>query len=102
MAHKSVVFELESFREYLRSDSNEDAKTPMLYPLFRKFFGEKFTIWKVDKLPETAVIFHHTAEAQKAQDVVGKENARRTANSLKNEIKESAFYCLEKKYTVCL
>ncbi|MEI6455359.1 MAG: hypothetical protein WCO93_03645 [bacterium] len=52
-------------------------------------------IWKVDKLPETAVIFHHTAEAQKAPNVVGKENARRTANSLKLEIKEAAFYWLE-------
>ena len=52
-------------------------------------------VWKVDKLPEAAVIFHHTASAQKAPNVVGKENARRTQNSLKVEIKESAFYWLD-------
>ena len=152
MPQKSVSDELELFREYLRSDSNEDAKTPLLHPLFRKLFGEKFriesdvhgadvyvagqiivesktsydqwlegfyqalhyqkkhglayntimvvaykfvAIWKVDKLPETAVIFHHTASAQKAPNVVGKENARRTALPLKREIKESAFYWLD-------
>ena len=152
MPQKSVSDELELFREYLRSDSNEDAKTPLLHPLFRKLFGDKFriesdvhgadvyvagqiivesktsydqwlegfyqalhyqkkhglayntimvvaykfvAIWKVDKLPETAVIFHHTASAQKAPNVVGKENARRTALPLKREIKESAFYWLD-------
>ena len=152
MPQKSVSDELELFREYLRSDSNEDAKTPLLHPLFRKLFGDKFriesdvhgadvyvagqiivesktsydqwlegfyqalhyqkkhglayntimvvaykfvAIWKVDKLPETAVIFHHTASAQKAPNVVGKEIARRTALPLKREIKESAFYWLD-------
>jgi hypothetical protein len=44
MAQKSLVFELESFREYLRSESDENAKTPLLHPLFRKLFGEKFKI----------------------------------------------------------
>lgn len=154
MPAKSVVFELESFREYLRSDSNEDAKTPLLHPLFKKLFGEKFkiesdvhgadvyvegqiivesktshdqwlegfyqalhyqkkygmayntimvvayrftAIWKVNHLPEHAIIFHHTASAQMAPSLVGKENAKRTANPLKREIKESAFYWLEPK-----
>jgi len=152
MPQKSVSDELELFREYLRSDSNEDAKTPLLHPLFRKLFGDKFriesdvhgadvyvagqiivesktsydqwlegfyqalhyqkkhglayntimvvahkfvAIWKVDKLPETAVIFHHTASAQKAPNVVGKENAKRTSLPLKREIKDSAFYWLD-------
>lgn len=44
MAVKQVAMELESFREYLRSDKNEDAKTPLLYPLFKKLFGDKFRI----------------------------------------------------------
>ena len=152
MAEKKVSDELELFREYLRSDSNEDAKTPLLHPLFRKLFGDKFriesdvhgadvyvagqlivesktshdqwlegfyqalhyqkkyglayntimvvahkfvAIWKVDKLPESAVIFHHTVDAQKAPNVAGKENARKTQNFLKLEIKESAFYWLD-------
>ena len=152
MAQKSVVFELESFRQYLRSQSNENAKTPLLHPLFRKLFGDKFkiesdahgadvyvegqiivesktsydqwldgfyqalhyqkkfgmayntimvvahqfvAIWKVDKLPELAVILNHQASAQTAPNVVGKENSRRTANSLKVEIKEAAFYWLD-------
>jgi len=44
MPQKNVVEELELFREYLRSDSNENAKTPLLHPLFRKLFGDKFRI----------------------------------------------------------
>ena len=44
MPQKSVSDELELFRQYLRSESNEDAKTPLLHPLFQKLFGEKFRI----------------------------------------------------------
>ena len=51
-------------------------------------------VWKVDKLPEFAVIFHHTASTQHAPNMVGKENAKKTSNALKIEIKESAFYWL--------
>lgn len=36
--------ELEDLRQYLRSDLNEDAKRPLLYPLFRKLFKDKFKI----------------------------------------------------------
>jgi len=36
--------ELRKFKEYLRSDSNEDAKRPLLYPLFKKLFGDKLKI----------------------------------------------------------
>ncbi|MEI7586194.1 hypothetical protein [Runella sp.] len=36
--------ELNGIRHYLKSDDNEDAKRPLLYPLFRKLFGEKFKI----------------------------------------------------------
>jgi hypothetical protein len=152
MAQKSVSDELELFRQYLRSDSNENAKTPLLHPLFQKLFGYKFriesdvhgadvyvagqlivesktshdqwlegfyqalhyqkkyglayntimvvahkfcAIWKVDKLPETAVIYHHTANAQTSPSAVGKENAKKTQNHLKIEIKDSAFYWLD-------
>lgn len=44
MAVKQVVMEVESFREYLRSDKNEDTKTPLLYPLFKKLYGDRFRI----------------------------------------------------------
>lgn len=44
MAQKSFSDELELFRKYLRSESNEDAKTPLLHPLFQKLFWEKFRI----------------------------------------------------------
>ena len=35
---------LEQFTEYLRSESNEDARRPLLYPLFQKLFSDKFKI----------------------------------------------------------
>jgi hypothetical protein len=34
--------ELEGIKKYLESDSNEDAKRPLIYPLFKRLFGEKF------------------------------------------------------------
>src|SRR5450759_5957209 len=36
--------ELQQLRDYLKSDKNEDAKRPLLYPLFLKLFREKFKI----------------------------------------------------------
>src|ERR1019366_6285464 len=44
MAKISHSDELEKLREYLRSDSNEDAKRHLLYPLFKKLFKDKFKI----------------------------------------------------------
>lgn len=41
---KSYSDELESFKEYLRSPDNEDAKRPLIYPLFKKLFPDKFKI----------------------------------------------------------
>lgn len=144
--------EIEDFKKYLRSDSNEDAKRPLLYPLFKKLYKENFriesdakgadvyidgsliveaktrdsqwldgfyqalhyqrryglgyhtimvvahkfvAIWKVNKLPETAVIFAQTANAQDAPNVVGKVNAKKTPTPLKGEIKNAATYWLE-------
>jgi hypothetical protein len=45
-ASRQVTYddELNGIRRYLQSDDNEDAKRPLLYPLFRKLFGEKFKI----------------------------------------------------------
>ena len=154
MAKISHSDELEKLREYLRSDSNEDAKRHLLYPLFKKLFKDKFkiesdthgadiyiegqliveaksnhsqwlegfyqalhyhkkfglsyntiivvahnfiAIWKLNKLPEYATILVHTASAQKAPNVIGKENAKKTSAANKLEIKNSAFYWLEEK-----
>jgi hypothetical protein len=36
--------ELKQLKQYLLSDSNEDAKRPLLYPIFKKLFKEKFRI----------------------------------------------------------
>ena len=36
--------EIKQFREYLKSELNEDAKRPLLYPLFRKLGKERFKI----------------------------------------------------------
>ncbi len=36
--------ELADFKKYLESDANEDAKRPLLYPLFKTLFKEKFKI----------------------------------------------------------
>jgi len=36
--------ELEKFKEYLRSNSVENARRALLYPLFQKLFKEKFKI----------------------------------------------------------
>ena len=42
MAVQKVGDELEKFKEYLKSESNEDAKRHLLYPLFKKLFRDKF------------------------------------------------------------
>ena len=140
--------------KYILSDSNEDAKRPLLYPFFRKLNKEKFKIesdacgadvyiegqiiveaksnysdwldgfyqalhyhkkhglvysvmvviahkfvgiWRLNKLPEFSVILSHTADAQKAPNVIGKENARKTALITKQLIRDSAIYWLEPK-----
>ncbi len=41
---KEFEKELNSVKEYLQSDANEDAKRPLIYPLFKKVFGKKFKI----------------------------------------------------------
>ncbi len=146
--------QLESFREYLRSNNNEDARRPLLYPLFKKLFAEKFKIesaangadvyiegmllveaktessqwlegfyqalhyqrkyglayhtimviankfvgiWKLDKLPEYATVMSKTANAHKAPNEIGKENAKKTAKHEKIAIQQSAFYWLTPK-----
>jgi hypothetical protein len=140
--------------KYILSDSNEDAKRPLLYPFFRKLNKEKFKIeseacgadvyiegqiiveaksnysdwldgfyqalhyykkhglvysvmmviahkfvgiWRLNKLPEFSVILSHTADAQKAPSLIGKENARKTAQITKQLIRDSAIYWLEPK-----
>ena len=140
--------------KYILSDSNEDAKRPLLYPFFRKLNKEKFKIesdacgadvyiegqiiveaksnysgwldgfyqalhyhkkhglvyslmvviahkfvgiWRLNKLPEFSVILSHTADAQKAPNVIGKENARKTAQITKQLIRDAAIYWLEPK-----
>lgn len=55
-----------------------------------KFIG----IWKVNKIPEFAIILAHTANANKAPSEIGKENARKTNRTEKQKIVESAFYWL--------
>jgi hypothetical protein len=133
-----VSEELQSFREYLQSDRNEDAKRPLLYPLFKRLFGEKFKIesdvdkadiyiegklivesktdysqwvegffqalhyhrkfglvyntiivvahkfvavWKVDQLPEYAVMLSHTVHSYYSPSLAGKENAKKTTKA---------------------
>ena len=146
--------EIKDFKKYLYSESNEDAKRPLLYPLFKKLYKERFKIesdacgadvyiegqiiveakthysdwldgfyqalhyhkkhglvysvivviahkfvgiWRLNKMPEFAVILAHTSDAQIAPNVTGKENARKTAQLNKKLIKESAIYWLEPK-----
>jgi len=154
MARVTYNEELKQFKEYLKSESNEDAKRPLLYPLFQKLNKEKFKIesdacgadvyiegqiivesktnysdwlegfyqalhyhkrhglvysivvviahkfvgiWRVNKLPEYAVLMSHTADAQKAPNVIGKENAHKTSGANKKLIQESAIYWIEPK-----
>src|ERR1035437_3761311 len=154
MANPSFGEELEKLKEYLRSTDNEDAKRPLLYPLFQKLFKDKFKIesnvygadiyvagqlivesktdfaqwlegfyqglhyqkkygvayntimvvanrfvgiWKVNKIPEFAVILAHTSDATKAPSAIGKENARKTQKAERGRIAESAFYFLQPK-----
>jgi len=42
MVVQKVGDEPEKFKEYLKSESNEDAKRQLLYPLFKKLFKDKF------------------------------------------------------------
>lgn len=44
MGQSKISDELESFRKYLRSADNEDARRPLLYPIFKKLFGDKMKI----------------------------------------------------------
>ena len=153
---REIVYgdELQQLRNYLKSDSNEDAKRPLLYPLFQKLFREKFKIesdahgadvyvegklivesktdyvqwlegfyqalhyqrryglayntiivithkfigiWKVNNLPEYAVMLSHSVLAFDAPSAAGKENAKKTAKANKEAIKDKAFYWLEPK-----
>ena len=146
--------EIKQLKKYLYSESNEDAKRPLLYPFFQKLNKEKFKIesdacgadvyiegqiiveakshysdwldgfyqalhyhkkhgliysvvvviahkfvgiWKVNQLPEYAVILAHTSDAQKAPSTIGKENTRKTAQPGRKEIREAAIYWLEPK-----
>jgi len=41
---KKLEKELNGIKEYLQSDQNEDAKRPLIYPLFKKIFGKSFKI----------------------------------------------------------
>ncbi len=54
-------------------------------------------IWKVNKLPEYAVILSHTTDSYLAPSVAGKENARKTSKANRDVIKDAAFYWLEPK-----
>src|ERR1700730_15283253 len=146
--------ELQKLREYLQSDHNEDAKRPLLYPLFQKLFRDKFKIesnangadvyvegklivesktsysqwlegfyqalhyqkrfglayntiiivankyigiWKVNNLPEFAVILAHTTDSLYAPTKAGAENSRKTQKAQREAIKDKAFYWLEPK-----
>lgn len=146
--------EIKQLKKYLYSESNEDAKRPLLYPFFKKLNPDKFKIesdacgadvyiegqiiveakshysdwldgfyqalhyhkkhglvysvvvviahkfvgiWKVNQLPEYAVIMAHTSDAQKAPNVIGKENTKKTAQLSKKEIRDKAIYWLEPK-----
>ncbi|MFN8258083.1 MAG: hypothetical protein U0W24_20505 [Bacteroidales bacterium] len=146
--------EKNKLKQYLKSDSNEDAKRPLIYPLFHKLYKDKFKIesdahgadvyiegqiivecktsyadwldgfyqalhyhkkhglvysivmviaekfvgiWRVNQLTEYAVLLSHTADANKAPNVIGKENARKTTQANKKQIQESAIYWLEPK-----
>ena len=146
--------ELQQLRNYLLGTNNEDAKRPLLYPLFQKLFRDKFKIesdahgadvyvegkliieskteyaqwlegfyqalhyqrrfglayntiiviahkfigiWKVNDLPEYAVMLSHSVLAFDAPSAAGKENARKTSKANKEAIKDKAFYWLEPK-----
>ncbi len=52
-------------------------------------------IWKVNKMPEAAFLLQHKADSKIAPNIIGRENAKKTPNSLKVEIKESAQYWLD-------
>lgn len=148
MAAPLFADELGKLREYLRSEDNEDAKRPLLYPLFQKLFKDKFKIesnaqgadvyvegqiiiesktsadqwlegfyqglhyqkkfglayntimviahkfigiWKVNKIPDYAALLAHTADSTKAPNVIGKENAKKTAKVERQKIIETSF-----------
>jgi hypothetical protein len=44
MAAGQFGTELEQFKQYLKSESKENARSPYLYPLFQKLFKDKFKI----------------------------------------------------------
>ncbi len=44
MAAPTLGPELKQLKKYLKSDSNEEARRPLLYPLFQKLYKDKFKI----------------------------------------------------------
>ncbi len=36
--------ELNNLKEFILSESSEDAKRPLIYPFFKKLFGKKFKV----------------------------------------------------------
>lgn len=44
IAKTNTTDELEFFKKYLHSIDNEDARRPLLYPLFKKLFSDKMKI----------------------------------------------------------
>ena len=70
----------------------------MLLPVYIMVIAHKFTgIWRMNKIPEFAVILAHTSDANKAPNVIGKENARKTSATQKKELQGSSIYWLEPK-----
>lgn len=84
---------LEGFYQALHYQKKFGLVYSVIVVIAHKFVG----IWSVNKLPEFAVIMAHTSDAQKAPNVIGKENARKTTQQSKKEIRDKAIYWLEPK-----
>jgi hypothetical protein len=65
----------------------------MIIVIAHKYIG----IWKIKNLPEFVVKIYKTSDANKAPNVVGKENAKRLSKAEEQKVKEAAIYWLEPK-----
>lgn len=84
---------LEGFYQALHYQRRYGLAYNTVMVLAKKFVA----IWKLSNLPEYAVILSKTSDATKPPNVVGKENAKKTAVANKKDIQNTAIYWLEPK-----
>jgi hypothetical protein len=84
---------LEGFYQAMHYHKKYGLAYSIVFVIAHKFVG----IWKVNKLPEFPIKLAHLSDPNIAPSTIGRENAKKTPNTEKKLIQESAIYWLEPK-----